>query len=361
MKFELPIASRQRLDELLEYLGNRAEDFKKCFDIDSEWCWKYADLVLRGVDDTRDFIYRERHHVVPASYYGKRNQSIYAGNFIALQYGEHLYAHYCTAQCGRGKMKGKMANAFFLMYKAGKKAKRPIFPNDEEILNSITKLELSRICSMIPRVAQVESDGRVHYWDDPKLANKQSNKKYRDTHAPERAEYNKQYNAEHKEERAAYAHERWFENRDENIEKQCEYRKNNPEKVKASRARWIANNPEKDKEVHRNWAKNNPDKVKNMRKSQYDRKINAGFRYRKDRTTGKYKWIFVGVGAARPKKYATPELEHDARKKQGRDYYHRKIAAGYKNVRNPVTKKLEWIFVGVQSISETIKSGMNAA
>ena len=68
MKFELPVASRQRLDELLEYLGERAEDFKKCFDVESEWCWKYADLVLRGVN-ARVLDYGERHHVIPFTYY----------------------------------------------------------------------------------------------------------------------------------------------------------------------------------------------------------------------------------------------------------------------------------------------------
>lgn len=38
MDFVLPTASKERLEELLVYLGNRAEDFKKCFDIESEWC-----------------------------------------------------------------------------------------------------------------------------------------------------------------------------------------------------------------------------------------------------------------------------------------------------------------------------------
>lgn len=42
MSFEIPTADRTRLDQLLEVLGDRADDFKKCFDIESEWCWKYA-------------------------------------------------------------------------------------------------------------------------------------------------------------------------------------------------------------------------------------------------------------------------------------------------------------------------------
>lgn len=46
MDFAVPIASKQRLDELLTYLGDRAIDFKKCFDIESEWCLKYADSMF---------------------------------------------------------------------------------------------------------------------------------------------------------------------------------------------------------------------------------------------------------------------------------------------------------------------------
>lgn len=82
MTFTLPEARRERMDQLLEYLrdtslyseyyiGNRAEDFKKCFDIESEWCWKYADSVLRGLEK-RELEYAEGHHIVPASFYGKR-------------------------------------------------------------------------------------------------------------------------------------------------------------------------------------------------------------------------------------------------------------------------------------------------
>ena len=88
MKFKMPTASRKRLEKLLEYLGDRAKDFKKCFDIESKWCWKYADLVLRGMKRRR-LKYAEGHHIVPASFYGKRNRAVSNANLTILSFSEH--------------------------------------------------------------------------------------------------------------------------------------------------------------------------------------------------------------------------------------------------------------------------------
>lgn len=364
MNFKLPEARRERMEQLLEYLGdtsryseyyagNRAEDFKKCFDIESEWCWKYADLMLRGMEK-RELEYGERHHIVPMAWYRKSgfncypfNLTVWEGNGTVLSFAEHLVAHYFLAKCSLNFMVGKMCAAFNHMYCFKNRGTHIILPEERELLDVISKCELNDIRLKISSVATVEEEGRTHYWEDPVIAKKQTSKKYRDAHKQERSEYNKQYNAEHKKEKFEHFHKKWFENHDENLKKQREHRKNNKEKDKGYKQKWIMNNPEKERECHKKWARNNPEKVKKAKKRRYDKKIANGYRYRKDATTGKYKWVFIGIDAPRPHKYATKELEHEARKKQGLDYYYRKKAAGYKNVRNPITKKLEWVFVGL--------------
>ena len=136
MNFTLPEARRKRMEQLLEYLGERAEDFKKCFDIESEWCWKYADLVLRGMEK-RELGYAEGHHIVPVSFYGKRGCiKVDDRNLTVLTYGEHLWSHYCLVWCATGKMRGKMVRAFLVMYRIGRSRSSSLMPSEAELLDA---------------------------------------------------------------------------------------------------------------------------------------------------------------------------------------------------------------------------------
>ena len=171
MKIKLPVASRQRLDELLEYLGDRAEDFKKCFDIESEWCWKYADLMLRGLLP-RNFDYAERHHIIPFAYYKEHGAtchrwhiSVCTNNVSVLSFGEHVYAHYCLAQCSMGVMIDKSAHAFWKMYRAKTRGKKNVLPEEKVFVESIPQVEAERIRGLIAEVANVENSGRKHKWE----------------------------------------------------------------------------------------------------------------------------------------------------------------------------------------------------
>lgn len=173
MKFDVPNASRKHVRELLDYLskpcknyaGNRADDFKKCFNINSKWCWKYACIVLRGLK-RRKLVYAERHHIIPAIIYGKRwVDASDERNLSVLRYCEHLYAHYCAAKCAKGIYAAKHAYAFCLMYYVGRRGKRQILPNERKLIESIPEKELNRLRVMVPKSKRVEAEGRPHYWE----------------------------------------------------------------------------------------------------------------------------------------------------------------------------------------------------
>lgn len=351
MKFKMSTASRKRLEELLTFLGDRAEDFKKCFDVESEWCWKYAAIVLRGVNDKRKFPYREGHHIVPASFYGKRNKSVNEGNLISLPYGEHLFAHYCAAQCGIGKNAGKMASAFCTMYRIGMAGKRPMLPSEAELIAAIPEMEVRRIQGMDPRWSKLELECRTHRSDDPATYyrewvenNKEHVKTYKKNYYEEHKEElsdqwkeaypekrdkilkqhkeayrkdpekilkrNKKWRDAHPEKIREYKKTYYANNKDKIAERKLKYRLENPEKVKAikhacyMRRRddvlvrnkvWRDAHPEKMREYKTKWAKNNLDKKRDSARAYCAKKRAAGYRYRKDKITGKSGWVFVGL------------------------------------------------------------------
>ena len=247
----LPTASRKRLEELLEYLGktenyskyykgNRAEDFKKCFDIESTWCWKYADLVLRGMEK-RNLAYAEGHHVVPASFYGKRHcRMVDAGNITVLSYVEHVWAHYCVCYCATGKMRDKMLKAFLIMYGRGICKKRPLMPSEAELLAAIPEMEIKRIQSMESQWAKVEAEGRTHYSVDKK----QYCKDYREANREKIAARAKAYNEANRE-KVAERTKAWYEaNKEKVAEYKKAYREANKEKIAESKKAWCEANRE---------------------------------------------------------------------------------------------------------------------
>lgn len=250
MKFELPVASRQRLDELLEYLGDRAEEFKKCFDIESEWCWKYADIVLRGLDE-RNLEYAERHHIIPVAYYklngvqvGRWADTIAKGNYTVLSFAEHLYAHYCLALCSTGELNGKMSVAFCTMWGADVRGGFDI-PEESKLLTMITEADVSRIRGMNPQVSKVDADGRTHFYEDPEKAQKESGRAYYEENKELVKQRNKKRREEHRDELIAYG-KQWYRDNTEHVkEYQKNYQENNREKISSQRKDYREKNKER--------------------------------------------------------------------------------------------------------------------
>lgn len=229
MKLELPTASRKRLEELLEYLGktenyseyykgNRAEDFKKCFDIESPWCWKYADIVLRGLGKRTVGPGDEVHHAVPRSFYGVKNRchKIDDGNLFTLSYAEHVWAHYCLVCCATGKMRDKMVRAFLTMYRIGICNKHALMPSEAELLDAIPEMEIKRIQAMEPRWAKVEAEGRTHSSEDLLQAKRD-------------------YYKANKDEAKKKVHDYYQKHREHYLKQKKSYRKNNKDTIKKKR------------------------------------------------------------------------------------------------------------------------------
>lgn len=290
MEFKMPVANRERMEQLLEYLGdtsryseyydgNRAEDFKKCFDIESEWCWKYADLVLRGMD-ARDIGYGERHHIIPFTYYksilgkvSRKSCLVNDSNLCILNYVEHIYAHFCMAHCACNKnLKIKMARAFCHM--SGFTSKIDI--NGTNLIDSISKQEKNTVRLMMPSVANVEAEGRTHFWENPKQAAAD-------------------WRALNREEAKIRSSEWYANNKDRAKEWWNSYSVEHHDEIQEQRKKFRENNREILRQRSQDDYYNHYDERRMSRKRIYDAKIAAGYKYRKDPVTGKRGWVFVGL------------------------------------------------------------------
>ena len=332
MKFELPVASKQRLDELLKYLGDRAEDFKKCFDTESEWCWKYADLVLKRLKRKKGSLkYGEVHHIVPRCFYGTRKDDVVIckGNLVTFTFAEHIYAHFCLAMCALACLSLKMSVAFTMMYGFREKVSMMVMPSEAVLIDELPEIEVRRIRSMNPNGSLIDEEGRTHYFDDPIRAKKEGLKSFYQRNKSRIRKAQKEKYDGSRDEICAQRRCDYAENkngvRDKAIANATTYRINNKEKVSECKKRyyvdhadeikdkvrkWEKEHPEQVRENHRNWRTNNRDhanklskKWKHENREQYlanekswrERKIAAGYRIRLDPATGKRHWVFVGI------------------------------------------------------------------
>lgn len=348
MKFELPKADRSRMMELLEYLaqpckhypGNRADDLKEAIDVESEWAWMYADLMLRGLE-LRQLGYGESHHMVPISWYrikgykgGSRTRYACEYNYTSLSYAEHIFAHYCLSQCSEGRFMHKMYVTVCCMVNVIGTHGRKIFPYEKDLLKVINDIDLERFKSMSEASYLVTKEGRHHFWEDPILAHKESKYRWLNNLDEAQREKHRTYHREkEKEYRAA--------NPDKYRERDRNRRAANPEKFRKRAVDKYWKDPESMRERDRKRRAADPEK---FRKRDYDRyhknpeKMQEQARKRR---------------AADPEKFRQREKERYMRDREKRlalakRTYQNKVAAGYRRIRNKETGKSSWVFVGNQ-------------
>lgn len=344
MSFEIPTADRARMEQLLEYLGdtsryseyyegNRAEDFKKCFDIESKWCWKYADLVLRGMK-RRELEYAEGHHAVPNAFYcfNRHTKKLDVGNLSKLSYGEHLYCHYCLTMCSMGIIAEKMKYAFLRMYSY----KTKVSENKIDISSLIPEIEYTRIRGMMDAVKGVGDEGRAHYYDDVIAARKDyyavnrnkilvrtkthyvenrdvviekrhsyytenreeisiKGKQYREQNKDKIYEYQKEYRKNNGDLIKERSHSYYEENKEIICAKAKKYREKNKEAISNQRKQYRAENKKKISESKKAYRKANREILLIKENAYREAKKAAGYRYRTDPVTGKHGWVFVGL------------------------------------------------------------------
>ena len=326
MEMLMPTASRTRLEELLDYLGNtenyskyyegnRAEDFKKCFDIESEYCMMYADLLMRGLEK-RELGYAERHHGIPVSFYRKcygytchrYAKKLTEGNIFILTFGEHLYAHLLAVRCARTEYAGACAAGFWKMYNCNSNTKRAL-PEDIEVINLIDEKEALRIRSMIPRIAAVDARGGTHRWEDAKKAQHENKERFMQNNPT----YFKDYYADHLEERRQQSHDYSMEHKEEKQEYDRKYRAVNRERIRKNKKEYASthreqlnehnrlynSSPERKQKRHEEYIKRKPRALElcsKRRKEKYD----LGYRIRNGQ------WVFLGPDAPPIRKPVQP-------------------------------------------------------
>lgn len=367
MDFTLPISSKKRLDELLTYLaqpcenypGNRAEDFKEMVDVDSEWAWKYADLMMRGLE-SRSMPYAERHHMVPFSWYqmneytgARTSQYVCENNISMLGYAEHVYAHFCLTKCSSGQFKKKMCGTVASMYGMERTGhgKQKRAPGDDEIIDAISQAELVRIKVMSEKSEKLAAEGRPHFWE---VETSEYYKAYREAHKDELKKKSsvykeknkakilankKRYYEENKEDisiarKASYEHRKdsineqrrknYSQVRDKLLAEQKKYRDANRDKISAHQKVYRAAN--KDKIAARDKA------YRQANKEHFDT-YHANYRKEHREDNISYQKAYRD----------THKEELKAKKKE---YLAKKKAMGMKHLKNPVTGKWGWVFVG---------------
>lgn len=383
MNFTLPEARRERMDQLLEYLGdtsryseyydgNRAEDFKKCFDIESEWCWKYADLMLRGMEK-RELIYGAEHHIVPRAYYKiiglnlhQRHHALSASNITTLSYGEHLYAHYCLALCSIGEMTPKMRISFHSMYNMRNRGPHKVTVSDTELIECISNEDFEKIRLSIPRIAKVENEGRTHRWEDPEKYKKEYNeinkekirethRIYREKHKEELSLKRKKYCEEHPELIKQQRKESYARNRESNLAKAKKYRNEHLEWKKEYDKKYREEHLDERRTKDHEYYLVNGEKIRERQRERYanytdaDKERERGYRIKRKDKKAAYDKEYVQRNyeriRERGKEYRM--RNRDAIRKLKKAYVERKHAAGYRRRKDPVTGKQHWVFVGL--------------
>lgn len=389
MKFEMPKADRSRLYQLLEYLsqpcehyaGNRAEDFKKSIDIESEWAWMYADLILRGLE-SRNLDYAEQHHIVQYSYYkmngeksGRLTNKMTERNMSSLTYLEHIYAHFILVKCSVKEMIPKNAFAFCHMWRTKHRCVKKHLPSEEEVLALITEEDATKIKMLQPHVAGVTKDGRTHSWEDIKqarreLAEKRKDiikakrkenyannreekrrkaKEYRDKNREHIRERNRKYADEHRD----HIREREQQRRENNKEALREYSKKhyaeNKDYYHEHNVKYRAEHYDEIMEYKENYRKTHKKEIQEYSKRYAAEKKAAGYAKRKDPVTGKDVWKYVA-----DEKPKTPSNTKTALR--SRKFRESKIKYGFSRRRNPDTGKFQWMYTG-----KLIKFRVNSA
>lgn len=407
MEFKLPIASKKNLEKLLNYLGNtknyskyykgnRADDFRKCFDIESEWCLKYADLMIRGLED-RKLEYGEAHHIVPRVFYncGRYAKKGYAGNIAGITFAEHLYAHYCLVKCSiESSFTSKMASAFLFLFRLKNSKSRPEIPSEEKVLDMIQKNELSRILNHLEAYRKVELEGRTHknedpeqYYKDYREANKQKisamhkawseankdilyikHKKYRETNKETIAAKKKAYREANKEMLAAKNKAYREANKETIAAKKKAYQEANKEIIATKqKAYWEANKKEisKKRKERRISDSEYRDKDKARGRKYHElhkEEQNAKSRQRRRDNREKYRLRDKAYYEKNKEKISEREKAYrEANKERIIEYrkknkeklqqddkarYAAKRAAGYAKRTDPITGKRLWVYVG---------------
>ena len=283
MKTLLPTAPRTRLEELLTYLGDRAGDFRKCFDVESPWCWEYAGLVLRGLKK-KSGSYIETHHIIPIAYYLPGNTRKLKHRFTAkytirnltgLDCTEHLKAHYCMTMCANGDP-NVHAMAFLLLYRVYSKG---ILKREHDAVSLFSDETVAEIRGMLSAVRKVTREGRTHKYDDENG-------------------YNKDWREANIERVRAYDRERNSGSRRGYMKEYlATYWKTKKPKLQKYRKDWGKKNEAHVKQYQHDRYAEHHDEIRAQQKAYREAKRAAGFRWRKDPETGKYRWIFVGLPA----------------------------------------------------------------
>lgn len=298
MKFKLPTASRKRLEELLEYLGDRAGDFRKCFDVESPWCWEYADLVIRGLNK-KSGSYIETHHIIPIAYYLPGNTRKLKHRFTAkytirnvtgLDCAEHIKAHYCMVRCANGDP-NVHAMAFIFLYRIYKNGCRK---REHDAIAPFSDETVFEILGMLSTVRKVTEEGRRHKFDDKKGYQQD----WREANIELVNGYKQDWREANIERIRAYDRERNSGSRRGYMKEYLAiYWKTKKPKLQKYRKDWVKKNEAHVKQYQHDRYTEHHDEIRAQQKAYREAKRAAGFRWRKDPETGKYRWIFVGLPA----------------------------------------------------------------
>ena len=206
-----------------------------------------------------------------------------------------------------------------------------IYKTDDDFINAIPEIEIEKARIMMPGSSIVEEEGRTHYWQDPQKAWKDSHDRWKENLSDDKK-------ADIKKRRASWSRENRKLNHDEVLERERNYNAKNPGRSARNARIRRASDPEKAREKERAKRAANPEKFRTRERNRYHshpEKMQEQARARRAANPDKF----------RERDRARYEKDPTKKRESAKRYRLKKIAAGFRRVKDPVTGSHHWVKV----------------
>jgi hypothetical protein len=156
------------------------EEWKECFDPTAEGYLDLIELITDNERDTKKEKGFEIHHIIPRSYFQKKEKEIDNSeiNLLKLLPNEHYMAHYYMSKCAKKIIKRSMVYALHLMTITATKRKCKFSAEQFSVMYAEVKAEFSKVQKIHCSFHDLTAEQR-HYGFVKAMKNRSNNAEYR--------------------------------------------------------------------------------------------------------------------------------------------------------------------------------------
>ena len=155
------------------------KEWLECFDVNAEGYFDLVDLIMENDRDTKKESGYELHHIIPRSYYKKKNLKIDNSdlNLIKFTPSEHYMAHYYMCKCAKPLMKRSMVFALHMMTSTATKRKCKFTAEQFARMYEESKLEIAKALKIDCNLKHISAEKR-HQGFIKAMKNRSQNEQY---------------------------------------------------------------------------------------------------------------------------------------------------------------------------------------